>query len=49
MLQSSKDSINQFLQSKSTRNNFSHYIKYTSASNIKERYFDKSIHITLYL
>ena len=43
MLQSSKDSINQFLQSKSTRNNFSHYIKYTSASNIKERYFDKSI------
>ena len=43
MLRASTDSINQFLQSKSTRNNFSHSIKYTSASNLKEPYFNKSI------
>ena len=36
-------SINQFLQSKSTRNNFSYSIKYTSSENSKEKYFNKSI------
>ena len=43
MLQTSTDSINQFLQSKSTRNNFSHSIKYISASNLKEPYPNKSL------
>ena len=43
MLQTSTDSINQFLQSKSSRNNFSYSIKYISPSNLKEPYFNKSL------
>ena len=43
MLQTSTDSINQFLQSKSSRNNFSYSIKYISPSNLKVPYFNKSI------
>ena len=43
MLQNQSGSINQFLQNKSSRNNYSYSIKYTSPSNSKEPYFNKSI------
>ena len=42
MLQISQDSINQFLKSKSSINNFTHSIRYTK-QNTKEPYFEKTI------
>ena len=42
MLQISQDSINQFLKSKSSGNNFTHSIRYTK-QNTKEPYFEKTI------
>ena len=43
MLQTSTGSINQFLQSKSTRNNFSHTINYINSDFVEEHYFNESI------
>ena len=38
MIKKSSDSKNQFLQSKSSRNNYSHSIQYTNTSKIKQTY-----------